>query len=240
MDEASNQCLQALASPTPQDRPSLRSKILTPHTHDADAYRLANDTKGTADAIDEADIPAARIAWKAGWKAADHAWVVEQTALLPVRKASPDLLAFAKVYVAELEGQLSALGWRSPAAYFEACQSTEPYPLAIRRHRQGRREGNVSHTPLPWVRHGPRGLHITGSDYPRPAFADGVCEVDDDDRQPAGTAEANAALIAKSPELLDMVRGLLCCCELNRDDMEEDTRSTINAAVALLAEIDTA
>jgi hypothetical protein len=41
---------------------------------------------------------------------------------------------------------------------------------------------------------------------------------------------ANAKLIAKAPEMLTALQGLLDTCELNQDDMEDETRTAIRAA----------
>ena len=51
-----------------------------------------------------------------------------------------------------------------------------------------------------------------------------------DDGRPGGEMEANAKLIAASPDLLAALQGLLATCELNTDDMEDETRTAIRAA----------
>lgn len=67
----------------------------------------------------------------------------------------------------------------------------------------------TKHTPGPWsVRHQPYRdgfkFAVCGEDFwPAAIFSDG--------RSNAGTAEANAALIAAAPEMLDALRGLVNC-----------------------------
>jgi len=48
--------------------------------------------------------------------------------------------------------------------------------------------------------------------------------------QSAAEQEANAKLMSAAPDLLTALKDLLGCCELNLDEMEDDTRRAIDAA----------
>lgn len=49
-----------------------------------------------------------------------------------------------------------------------------------------------------------------------------------------GPADANAQLITAAPELLESLKALLKCTELNMDDMEQETRDIISQATAAI------
>ena len=83
---------------------------------------------------------------------------------------------------------------------------------------------------------------------PGPWWADGweVAAVADDmtvatcavgNEQPTEGIEANARIMAKSPQLLERLEHLLGCCELNLDDMEPDTCRAIRGARELIEEV---
>jgi hypothetical protein len=89
----------------------------------------------------------------------------------------------------------------------------------------------VNHTPGPWTIHIAYGAwNVLGTDHPNPNFAASVCSVDnDDERQGAGTAEANARLVASAPDLLKYLK-LLCEADANGeldDALFEQARAVI-------------
>lgn len=75
-----------------------------------------------------------------------------------------------------------------------------------------------SHTPGPWrvINAAPRAGHTT-------SYLLSGHEWDN--------AQANARLIAAAPDLLAAILGLLNTCELNAQNMEQETQEAINAAV---------
>lgn len=100
----------------------------------------------------------------------------------------------------------------------------------------------TAHTPAPWSTHGQ--AIYSGKTYVAqcwdetsrelPEYADAIEKTTVPDN--AAEAQANARLIAAAPELLAMIQRLLGLCELNMDNMEDETREAIDDAEALIAD----
>lgn len=81
--------------------------------------------------------------------------------------------------------------------------------------------GKATHTPGPWhlVKRGP-GFYVMAGAY-------SVAQLT--------TRKEDAMLMAAAPKLLAAVQSLLGCCELNLDEMEDDTREAIGEAETAVA-----
>lgn len=87
------------------------------------------------------------------------------------------------------------------------------------------------HTPAPWYNEDDQisaQVPGDGESYIAP-----ICYLDLDWTDEMNTS--NARLIAAAPELLEALKWILDCCELNLDDMEENTRASIKIARAAIA-----